>query len=85
MVPGPPQSQPPSSIAQLQCDYDTLSEKYWGEILERTVSSNSLQTLQQRTYSTVSEHPYLPSQQKICRSNGHPQVNIFPIFFLSYQ
>lgn len=24
-------------------DFDTLSEKYWGEILERTVSSNSLQ------------------------------------------
>jgi hypothetical protein len=27
-------------------DYDGLSEKYWGEILERTFSSNSLHALQ---------------------------------------
>lgn len=27
-------------------DFDTLSEKYWGEILERTMSSSSLQALQ---------------------------------------
>ena len=29
-----------------KCDLEGLSEKYWGEILERTVSSNSLQRLQ---------------------------------------
>lgn len=38
-------------------DFDTLSEKYWGEILERTVSSSSLQALQ-RSYSehNANEH-----------------------------
>lgn len=49
MPPGPPTSRPPSSIPP-QTDFDTLSEKYWGEILERTVSSSSLQALQ-RTYN----------------------------------
>ncbi|XP_067000932.2 trace amine-associated receptor 1 [Anabrus simplex] len=34
-------------------DFEGLSEKYWGEILERTVSSNSLQALQ-RVYG----HPH---------------------------
>ncbi|CAG9823838.1 unnamed protein product [Phaedon cochleariae] len=32
------------------CDLEGLSEKYWGEILERTLSSNSLHALQ-RAYS----------------------------------
>lgn len=41
--PGPPSSRPPSVP---RSDYETLSEKYWGEILERTVSSSSLQALQ---------------------------------------
>lgn len=49
--PGPPTSRPPSSRSiHPQTDFDTLSEKYWGEILERTVSSNSLQALQ-RSYN----------------------------------
>lgn len=43
LPPGPPSSRPPRS------DIEGLSEKYWGEILERTVSSNSLHILQ-RTY-----------------------------------
>lgn len=36
-------------------DYDGLSEKYWGEILERTFSSNSLHGLQhhQHNYHTM--------------------------------
>ncbi|XP_055705323.1 trace amine-associated receptor 1 [Phlebotomus papatasi] len=38
--PGPPKSQPPRP------DIEGLSEKYWGEILERTVSSTSLHALQ---------------------------------------
>lgn len=51
MPPGPPTSRPPSLRSiQPQTDFETLSEKYWGEILERTVSSNSLQALQ-RTYN----------------------------------
>lgn len=45
MPPDPPASRLSSSLLRLQADYDTLSEKYWGEILERTVSSSSLQTL----------------------------------------
>lgn len=32
------------------CDLEGLSEKYWGEILERTLSSSSLHALQ-RAYS----------------------------------
>lgn len=47
-IPMPPQTttRPISTlIPPPQSDYDTLSEKYWGEILERTVSSSSLQTL----------------------------------------
>lgn len=43
MPPGPPSSRPPSLPRP---DFETLSEKYWGEILERTVSSSSLQALQ---------------------------------------
>ncbi|KAK9508608.1 hypothetical protein O3M35_006134 [Rhynocoris fuscipes] len=34
---------PANSAAPLTRDIEGLSEKYWGEILERTVSSNSLQ------------------------------------------
>ncbi|XP_065340301.1 trace amine-associated receptor 1-like isoform X1 [Cloeon dipterum] len=36
-------------------DAEGISEKYWGEILERTVSSNSLQALQ-RIYGRSSAH-----------------------------
>nr|XP_023018726.1 uncharacterized protein LOC111507612 [Leptinotarsa decemlineata] len=38
------------------CDFEGLSEKYWGEILERTLSSTSLHALQ-RAYS----HPRMDS------------------------
>ncbi|XP_059607792.1 trace amine-associated receptor 1 [Phlebotomus argentipes] len=42
--PAPPKSQPPRP------DIEGMSEKYWGEILERTVSSTSLHALQ-RAYA----------------------------------
>ena len=35
----------PSSITTKKIDLEGLSEKYWGEILERTVSSSSLQAM----------------------------------------
>uniref|UniRef100_A0A1A9WXJ0 G-protein coupled receptors family 1 profile domain-containing protein n=1 Tax=Glossina brevipalpis TaxID=37001 RepID=A0A1A9WXJ0_9MUSC len=37
-------------------DIERLSEKYWGEILERTVSSNSLQAFMQKGYTAPSYH-----------------------------
>uniref|UniRef100_A0A336LJ54 CSON005263 protein n=1 Tax=Culicoides sonorensis TaxID=179676 RepID=A0A336LJ54_CULSO len=40
---------PPKPPNRLRSDIEGLSEKYWGEILERAVSSNSLHALQ-RTY-----------------------------------
>jgi hypothetical protein len=46
-------------------DLEGLSEKYWGEILERTVSSNSLQRLQ-RVYGH--NHPLPPPP---ARPNGN--------------
>lgn len=55
-------------------DFDTLSEKYWGEILERTVSSSSLQALQ-RSYS---EHN--PNENAIADSAAqqyHHQLGCF--------
>lgn len=51
-LPPPPASRPISKAMPPHTDFDTLSEKYWGEILERTVSSSSLQTLQR----SCSEH-----------------------------
>jgi hypothetical protein len=43
-------------------DLEGLSEKYWGEILERTVSSNSLQRLQ-RVYGHT--HPVPPPPARL--------------------
>lgn len=40
---------PPKPPSRMRSDIEGLAEKYWGEILERTVSSNSLHALQ-RTY-----------------------------------
>lgn len=37
-------------------DIERLSEKYWGEILERTVSSNSLHAFMQKSYAAPSYH-----------------------------
>ncbi|XP_072396800.1 trace amine-associated receptor 1 isoform X1 [Diabrotica undecimpunctata] len=48
------------------CDFDGLSEKYWGEILERTLSSTSLHALQ-RSYS----HPHMET------CNGLQEMRIF--------
>lgn len=47
-------------------DYDGLSEKYWGEILERTFSSNSLHALQHH-------QPTQHHQQQ--QHNHHTQVH----------
>lgn len=41
MPPGPPKSHPPRTS-----DVERMSDKYWGEILERTLSSTSLHALQ---------------------------------------
>lgn len=43
--PGPPKSHPPRTATAM--DMERMSEKYWGEILERTLSSTSLHALQQ--------------------------------------
>lgn len=37
------------------CDFEGLSEKYWGEILERTLSSTSLHALQRAYSPTIME------------------------------
>lgn len=80
MPPGPPTSRPPETMIQHHTDYDTLSEKYWGEILERTVSSSSLQTLQQRTYSTTTDQQQKPSMA----GNGQQVIEyMFFCFILS--
>ncbi|KAJ8942257.1 hypothetical protein NQ314_010111 [Rhamnusium bicolor] len=47
------------------CDLEGLSEKYWGEILERTLSSSSLHALQ-RAYS----HP------RMDRCNGLQEMRV---------
>lgn len=44
MPPAPPKSHHPRPTAS---DIERMSEKYWGEILERTLSSTSLHRLQQ--------------------------------------
>lgn len=43
MPPAPPKCHPPRTAS----DVERMSEKYWGEILERTLSSTSLHALQQ--------------------------------------
>ncbi|KAJ3664505.1 hypothetical protein Zmor_000065 [Zophobas morio] len=48
------------------CDLEGLSEKYWGEILERTLSSSSLQALQ-RAYS----------HSRMERCNGLQEMKVF--------
>lgn len=62
MPPGPPSSRPPPT----RLDFETLSEKYWGEILERTVSSSSLQALQ-RAYGH--QHSHQPTELNSHRNN----------------
>lgn len=63
LPPGPPQSRPPRT------DIEGLSEKYWGEILERTVSSNSLHALQ-RVYGSQSHKTNVIDMQQNDRFNG---------------
>ncbi|GJQ86299.1 hypothetical protein Trydic_g8995 [Trypoxylus dichotomus] len=52
---------------QQGCDFEGLSEKYWGEILERTLSSNSLQALQRSCH-----HP-----AKMDKCNGIQEMKVF--------
>lgn len=54
-------------------DFDGLSEKYWGEILERTLSSNSLHALQQ-TYGAQNHHHY--NNHFSTSSNNHHHNNL---------
>lgn len=49
------------------CDLEGLSEKYWGEILERTLSSSSLHALQ-KAYT----HP-----ARMERCNGLQEMRVF--------
>lgn len=59
LPPLPPLSMRPSNTSLTantqRTDIDGLSEKYWGEILERTLSSTSLHNLQ-RTYGHNHNH-----------------------------
>jgi hypothetical protein len=47
-IPLPPLPKMMASSISGNTDFEGLSEKYWGEILERTFSSNSLHALQQQ-------------------------------------
>ncbi|XP_018319349.1 uncharacterized protein LOC108732852 [Agrilus planipennis] len=47
------------------CDFQGLSEKYWGEILDRTLSSNSLQNLH-RSFSHPHVNCYTPTAHDLC-------------------
>ncbi|XP_075167556.1 uncharacterized protein LOC142239651 [Haematobia irritans] len=49
-----------SHHAHMRPDIEGLSEKYWGEILERTVSSNSLHAAMQKSYGPTGTHLYHP-------------------------
>ena len=53
----PPPPPPPPQLPSTPAGRADFSEKYWGEILERTVSSNSLQTLQ-RVYGHPCPHAH---------------------------
>lgn len=48
------------------CDFEGLSERYWGEILERTLSSNSLHALQ-KAYNNTSLQQHHQQQQQYAR------------------
>ncbi|CAD7089337.1 unnamed protein product [Hermetia illucens] len=58
LPPGPPsvRRSDQHQTTVIRPDIEGLSEKYWGEILERTVSSNSLHALQ-KTYGQTQHHP----------------------------
>ncbi|XP_013113447.2 dopamine receptor 2 [Stomoxys calcitrans] len=49
-----------SHHTHMRPDIEGLSEKYWGEILERTVSSNSLHAAMQKSYAPTATHLYHP-------------------------
>lgn len=63
MPPEPPLSRPPDgqktcNFISIRPDIEGMSEKYWGEILERTVSSGSLHALQRSFHSPMQLHQF---------------------------
>lgn len=62
-IPLPPLPKMVASTITGNTDFDGLSEKYWGEILERTFSSNSLHALQHQNH----QHNH---QTQVHKSNG---------------
>lgn len=73
MPPGPPSSKPPRP------DFEGLSEKYWGEILERTVSSNSLHALQ-RVYGYKTHTSSILEMNGITSPDGSSRGNVLSNF-----
>lgn len=67
MPPEPPLSRPPDgqktcNFISIRPDIEGMSEKYWGEILERTVSSGSLHALQRSLHSPMQLHQIYPKR-----------------------
>lgn len=67
MPPEPPLSRPPDgqktcNFISIRPDIEGMSEKYWGEILERTVSSGSLHALQRSFHSPMQLHQFHPKR-----------------------
>lgn len=56
-------------------DYDGLSEKYWGDILERTFSSNSLHALQHQ-HNHHNHHPMHSSRQHFGNNTAFSDINL---------
>lgn len=52
------------NTSNVRPDIEGLSEKYWGEILERTVSSNSLHAAMQKSYQQHYHHGHQQQQQQ---------------------
>lgn len=70
MPPEPPLSRPPDgqktcNFISIRPDIEGMSEKYWGEILERTVSSGSLHALQRSFNSPMQLHHQIHTKRPI--------------------
>ncbi|XP_042234223.1 uncharacterized protein LOC121874228 isoform X1 [Homarus americanus] len=62
---------PPAAMSNAACDLEAVGEKYWGEILERTVSSTSLHNLQRIYRNGSTAHPDL---RHLCGTSMMPDV-----------
>ncbi|RZF46829.1 hypothetical protein LSTR_LSTR008061 [Laodelphax striatellus] len=60
----------PMTVPPPRADFEGMSEKHWGEILERTVSSNSLQAMQ-RVYPPTPHPPPPPMAATLPRRVMH--------------